>query len=112
AGARCRSPAALSRAHSVKVIFAMGGIMGQVLGLGITHSPPLCYKGNLSRRIKLLLADPLLPGPLRSPANWHPTMRDQWGTDEGLSHSEQHRSDMSHHFCKIRAELDAVAPDL
>ena len=85
--------------------------MGQLLGLGITHYPPLCYKGNLSRRIKLLLADPLLPEPLRSPANWHPTMRDQWSTDEGLSHSEQHRSDMIHHFRKIRAELDAFEPD-
>ena len=85
--------------------------MGQLLGLGITHYPPLCYKGNLSRRIKLLLADPLLPEPLRSPANWHPTMRAQWSTDEGLSHSEQHRSDMIHHFRKIRAELDAFEPD-
>ena len=85
--------------------------MGQILGLGITHYPGLSYKGNLTRRIKLLLADPLLPEHLRSPANWHPTMRDQWGTDEGLSHSEKHRSDMIHHFRKIRAELDAFEPD-
>src|SRR3989442_597659 len=56
--------------------------MGQILGLGITHYPGLCYKGNLTQRIKLLLADPLLPEQLRSPANWHPTMRDQWGTDD------------------------------
>src|SRR5262249_3388438 len=71
----------------------------------------LSYKGNLTRRINLLLADPRLPEQLRSPANWHPTMREQWSTDEGLSHSEQHRSDMIHHFRKIRAELDAFEPD-
>ena len=41
--------------------------MGQILGLGITHYPGLSYKGNLTRRIKLLLADPLLPERLRSP---------------------------------------------
>ena len=33
--------------------------MGQILGLGITHYPPMSYKGNLTSRIKLLLADPL-----------------------------------------------------
>jgi hypothetical protein len=77
--------------------------MGEILGLGITHYPPMSYKGNLSSRIKLLLADPLLPERLRSPANWHPTMREQWSTDEGQSHSEKHRSDLIHHFRKTRA---------
>jgi hypothetical protein len=85
--------------------------MGEILGLGITHYPPMSYKGNLTSRIKLLLADPLLPERLRSPESWHPTMRAQWGTDEGWAHSEQHRSDLIHHFRKIRAELDAFAPD-
>ena len=33
--------------------------MGDILGLGITHYPPLSYKGNLASRIKLLLADPI-----------------------------------------------------
>jgi hypothetical protein len=85
--------------------------MAEILGLGITHYPGLSYKGNLNRRIKLLLADPLLPEPLRSPENWHPTMRAQWGTDEGARHSEVHRNDLIHHFRKARAELDAFQPD-
>ena len=85
--------------------------MGEILGLGITHYPGLSYKGNLSRRIKLLLADPLLPERLRSPENWHPTMRAQWSGDEGLGHGEKHRSDMIHYFRKARAELDAFEPD-
>ena len=42
--------------------------MGQILGLGITHYPPLSYKGNMTGRIKLLMADPLLPENLRTPA--------------------------------------------
>ena len=85
--------------------------MGQILGLGITHYPGLSYKGNLNRRIKLLLADPLLPEHLRSPAGWRPTMREQWSTDEGAAHSDQHRNDMIHYFRKARAELDAFKPD-
>ena len=40
--------------------------MGEILGLGITHYPPLCYKGNLTSRIKLLLKDPGLPERLRT----------------------------------------------
>src|SRR5713101_2659191 len=85
--------------------------MGQILGLGITHYPPLSYKGNMTGRIKLLLADPLLPERLRSPEGWHPTMREQWSTDEGAAHSSKHRDDLIHHFRKVRAELDAFEPD-
>src|SRR5262245_43137163 len=85
--------------------------MGQILGLGITHYPPMSYKGNLTSRIKLLLADPLLPESLRSSVGWHPTMREQWSTDEGWRHSETHRADLIYQFRKIRAELDAFEPD-
>jgi hypothetical protein len=85
--------------------------MGEILGLGITHYPPMSYKGNLASRIKLLLADPMLPERLRSPDGWHPTMREQWGDDEGREHSDRHRADLIHHFRKARAELDAFAPD-
>jgi hypothetical protein len=85
--------------------------MGQILGLGITHYPPLSYKGNMTGRIKMLMADPLLPENLRTPEKWHPTMRAQWATDEGAAHSEAHRNDLIHHFRKARAELDAFQPD-
>ena len=85
--------------------------MGEILGLGITHYPGLSYKGNLNRRINMLLGDPLLPEHLRSPETWHPTMREQWSNDEGLAHSEKHRNDMIHYFRKARAELDAFEPD-
>ena len=85
--------------------------MGQILGLGITHYPPLSYKGNMTGRIKLLVADPLLPERLRTPAGWHPTAREQWSTDEGAAHSDKHRDDLIHHFRKARAELDAFQPD-
>ena len=38
-------------------------------------------------------------------------MREQWSTDEGAAHSDQHRNDLIHHFRKARAELDAFQPD-
>ncbi len=85
--------------------------MGQILGLGITHYPGLSFKGNLSARINLLLADPALPEHLRSPANWPAPMREQWGDDEGLAHSEQHRQEMIDEFRRARQELDQFQPD-
>ena len=85
--------------------------MGEILGLGITHYPGLAYKGNLSRRINMLLADPLLPERLRSPANWPATMREQWADDEGEAHSTAHRQDMIDEMRRARQELDAFEPD-
>src|ERR1700752_4987356 len=85
--------------------------MGEILGRGITHYPPLCYKGNMSRRINMLLADPGLPEKLRTPAGWDPKAREQWSNDEGAKHSDAHRNDLIHHFRKARAELDAFKPD-
>jgi len=85
--------------------------MGEILGLGITHYPNLSAKRNMSVRMKQCLADPALDARLRSPENWHPTMREQWGDDEGLAHSERHRRDLIERFRWARAELDAFKPD-
>jgi hypothetical protein len=85
--------------------------MGQILGLGMTHYPGLSFKGNLCRRIQKCLDDPALPEKFRDLDNWHPTMRAQWGDDQGQAHSDRHRQDMIDQFRKIRAELDAFAPD-
>jgi len=86
--------------------------MGQILGLGITHYPGLGFKGNLTRRIKMCVEDPALPDRLRSPDNWPAPMREQWGDDNGESHSDQHRHDMVDRFRIARKTLDDFRPDL
>jgi hypothetical protein len=85
--------------------------MGQILGLGMTHYPNLSWKGNMSRRIKACLDDRELPEKFRSPENWHPAMRAQWGDDEGQAHSDSHRRELIENSRRIRAELDAFNPD-
>jgi len=65
-----------------------------LLGLGITHYPGLSIQGNLSRRIKICTSDPALPEHLRSIDNWPEPMQRQWGTDDGNSHSDEHRQAM------------------
>ncbi len=85
--------------------------MGQILGLGITHYPGLSFQGNMTRRIKRLLADPALPERLRSADNWPEPMRQQWGTDEGQAHSDEHRQAMIERFRLARQALDEFQPD-
>ncbi len=85
--------------------------MGQILGLGITHYPNLAASVNMAWRMQKSLEDPALPAPLRSMENWHPTMREQWGSDRGQAHSDRHRQDLIDQFRRIRAELDAFNPD-
>jgi len=85
--------------------------MGQILGLGITHYPNLAAQVNMSLRIQKCLEDPGLAEQYRNLDNWHPTMREQWGNDQGQAHSHQHRQDMIDQFRRIRAELDAFNPD-
>lgn len=85
--------------------------MGQVLGLGITHYPSLSIKGNMCQRIQKCLDDPVLPEKFRDKDNWHPTMRAQWGEDQGQAHSDKHRQDMIDQFRKSRTELDRFNPD-
>jgi len=85
--------------------------MGTILGLGITHYPNLAARANMSWRMQKSIEDPALAERLRSPENWHPTMRSQWGSDRGQAHSDQHRQDLIAQFRRIRAELDAFNPD-
>src|SRR5437867_486911 len=85
--------------------------MGEILGLGITHYPGLAFKGNLARRINMLMEDPALPERLRSPENWPAPMREQWADDEGNAHQTAHRQEMIEEFRKARRELDEFHPD-
>jgi hypothetical protein len=85
--------------------------MGRILGLGITHYPGLAFQGNISRRIKMCLADPALPEKFRSLDNWPKPMREQWGADEGRAHSEVHRHAMIDGFRRARAALEEFNPD-
>src|SRR5262245_36197106 len=60
--------------------------MGQVLGLGVTHFPPLSGPDeNLGRILKRALDDPAIPERLRRPDGWPAAMREEYGSDAGLT---------------------------
>jgi hypothetical protein len=87
--------------------------MGELLGLGITHAPMFQFPDeNMADILRDYLQRESTPPPLRSSENWPPPMRDEWGTDEGLTAARAHRETVVQGFRQLRAVLDAFAPDL
>ena len=87
--------------------------MGEILGLGVTHSPPLlAQEGDTASSIRRMMGDPLLPERYRDPGRWPERMRREWGSDEGRTHVERHRAALEDAMRWARKELDAFQPDL
>jgi len=87
--------------------------MGAILGLGVTHYPPLTGRDeNMARILRRVLADPDLPERLRRPEGWPEPMRREWGADEGLASARRHREALVSWFRKARRLLDDFAPDV
>jgi len=62
--------------------------MGEILGLGMTHYPPLAGRDeNMSGILRGTLRDPAIPAHLKEPENWPERMQEEWGTDQGKSKS-------------------------
>jgi hypothetical protein len=87
--------------------------MGTILGLGMTHFPPLCGRDeSMGYILKRVLDDPGLPAPLRDPAAWPAAMREEYGADEGRSAAIRHRAALVAGFRRMRRRLDEFAPDV
>jgi hypothetical protein len=87
--------------------------MGAILGLGVTHYPPLCGRDeDMARILKRVLQDPDLPERYRSPDGWPTAMREEYGADEGLGAARRHRAALIEGFRETRRRLDDFAPDL
>ena len=86
--------------------------MGEILGLGISHYPPLAGPDErMAFILKLMLKNPKLPESLRDPAGWPEAMRAEWGNDEGVSAAKRHRERLVGAMTKVREALDDFKPD-
>lgn len=86
--------------------------MGEVLGLGVSHYPPLSGRdADMANILKGRLQDPDVPAHEKDPANWPADMQAEWGSDEGLAGAARHRTAMLHGLRKAREALDAFNPD-
>ncbi len=87
--------------------------MGEILGLGMTHYPPLTgLDENMAAILRRVQQDPGLPARYRDPASWPAAMRAEYGSDGGTASATGHREALVEHFRKARRILDDFRPDV
>ena len=88
--------------------------MGEILGAGITHYPPLISPDE-DRSFPLtrtLAHNPNVPDDMKIPTNWPEPMRVEYGEDEGYKSAQKHRERLLKGFRQIRAAIDDFKPDI
>lgn len=87
--------------------------MAEVLGLGLTHYPRLAGPDEtMGGTLERMLADPGTPAALRDPANWPSAMREEYGSDKGLTAARAHRAQVVDGLREVRRRLDEFQPDV
>ncbi len=87
--------------------------MADVLGLGLSHYPPLCLPdGEMSGILRWTLEDTSIPSEEKEVANWPEPMQAEWSDDFGTGAAAGHRAALVAGFDRVRAALDAFEPDV
>jgi len=87
--------------------------MAEILGLGLSHYPPLCLTDpEMSGILRWTLKDPGIPEPEKDPRNWPAAMQAEWADDFGTKAAGEHRRAMVEGFDRVRAALDDFRPDV
>jgi hypothetical protein len=87
--------------------------MADILGVGMTHCPGLVGtdEPGSSSLARVLKHNTRIPPEKKDPGSWSEEMRQEFGTDEGLTASIAHRQRLVAGFRTLRAEIDAFKPD-
>jgi len=60
--------------------------VGEILGLGMTHYPPLIgHDKDMPNILRTVMKDPGLPERYRDPSGWPEAMRREYGADGGTT---------------------------
>ena len=87
--------------------------MAEILGLGLTHYPPLCVTDDkMAWIMERALKDPGVPPAQLDPANWPAAMRAEWGEDRGARSAAAHRAALVADFARVRSALEDFKPDV
>ena len=79
--------------------------MAEILGLGLTHYPPLCLPDDqMSGLLRWTLDDPSIPTEKKDVANWPAPMREEWSNDFGTRAAAAHRKALVAGFDRVRAD--------
>ena len=86
--------------------------MGEILGVGLTHYPPLCWPDeNMADLLRMLVGAPGVPAEGKDRTRWPKAMLDELGDDEGVSAGRRHREQLVAGFRATRRAIDEFAPD-
>lgn len=87
--------------------------MGEILGLGMTHYPPLIGRDEtMADILRTVMKDPGLPERYRDPSGWPEPMRREYAGDGGTAAAAGHRASLLRHFRHARKLLDEFRPDV
>jgi Catalytic LigB subunit of aromatic ring-opening dioxygenase len=86
--------------------------MAVILGLGLTHFPPLSWRDeNMADLLRMLERAPGVKEEFKDRSNWPREMLAELGDDEGLGAARRHRERLVAGFRRCRQALDDFAPD-
>jgi hypothetical protein len=86
--------------------------MGAIVGLGLSHYPPLRGADDaMAGILRRTLTRSDVPDAWKKPENWPAPMRQEWGADEGRSAAPRHRAELVKHLKVLRQALDDFKPD-
>jgi hypothetical protein len=87
--------------------------MGEILGLGLSHYPgPAVPAEFWPRHLQTQVERGRIPRDLFDDrSRWPAEMRTEWGTDDGQTAARNHHEKLIAGYRRLRAELDAFAPD-
>jgi hypothetical protein len=87
--------------------------MPGVIGLGMTHYPPLAgTDAQMAGILGWALQDPDIPAEAKDPRSWTERMRSEWSDDRGAAAAAVHRHELLEGLARIRKTLDEFNPDI
>lgn len=86
--------------------------MGEILGLGVTHYPPLTWPDeHMAGIIGITMRDPDLPEEWQNGSAWPEGLRAEYGEDKGATSAAVHRQNLVEGFRTARRKIDEFKPD-
>jgi hypothetical protein len=87
--------------------------MAEILGLGVTHSPPLLGTDErMAGILERVMRSPHVPAAYRDPSGWPEPMRQEWAAHQAGLAAPPHRQQLVDDFRTVRTALDAFNPDI
>ena len=84
--------------------------MGQIMGAGVTHYPPLLSNSDTyAGLVRLAAKSPLVPDEMKNPENWPEQMQEEYANEKALT--VEHRERMIEGFRSVRRAIDDFGPD-